>query len=158
MQFLSYCNFLLDDKKDEKNKFFKYFWRILVRFEEKILQICKNRWLLVTWTPYFILHTSLFHHSLQRKAYRNSYLITRTFITLNFILIITLSPFRFSAIKSQLQLFPFLHTIYKILISFLACCCHDIHSTDSILKSTHSPYFQNKKTDGSLWERKTFIF
>ena len=33
----------------EKNQFFKYFWRILPKCEEKILEIHKQRWFLITW-------------------------------------------------------------------------------------------------------------
>ena len=32
-----------------KNQFFKCFWRILLKFEEKILEIHKQSWLLITW-------------------------------------------------------------------------------------------------------------
>ena len=32
-----------------KNQFFKYFLRILIKFEEKVLEIDKHCWLLITW-------------------------------------------------------------------------------------------------------------
>ena len=31
-----------DDSNEENNKFFKYFWRILLKFEDKALHICKS--------------------------------------------------------------------------------------------------------------------
>ena len=38
-----------DDKKDWKNQFFKYFWRIELKFDEKSLEIHKHKWRSITW-------------------------------------------------------------------------------------------------------------
>ena len=53
--YLSYI-FLLDasifttgEEKEGKNQFFNYFWRILLKLEEKNLEIYKLSWLSITW-------------------------------------------------------------------------------------------------------------
>lgn len=57
MTYLNYI-FLVDvsiftitgDNKEKKNQFFKYFWRILIKFEKKVLKIHKHSWLSLTLT------------------------------------------------------------------------------------------------------------
>ena len=42
--------FIITDKeKKEKNQFIKCFWRVLVIFEDKIVEIHKHSWLSITW-------------------------------------------------------------------------------------------------------------
>ena len=105
---------------------------IFVGFEldlsRKFCKFINKSWLLITWIlkksnsiqtlVEDIPEVKLSHCSLLNKTYRNSYSITKTFC---FILIITLSFFKFSVIGGQLQLLPFLHTvivIYKVLFYF----------------------------------------
>ena len=39
----------IDDEKEGKNKFFNYFWGILLKFNEKVFEIHKHSWLSTTW-------------------------------------------------------------------------------------------------------------
>ena len=41
--------FTTDEEKEGKNQFFSYFWKMLLKFEEKNLEIHKLSWLLITW-------------------------------------------------------------------------------------------------------------
>ena len=97
----------------EKNQFFKYFSKILPTCDKKILEIHEQSWLWITW----ILKKSdsiqtfvedipkikLSHWSLQSKTFTfhnsNSHCLAQIWY---FILIITLSLFRFWVMKSQL--------------------------------------------------------
>ena len=97
----------------EKNQFFKYFSKILPKCDKKILEIHEQSWLWITW----ILKKSdsiqtfvedipkikLTHWSLQSKTFTfhnsNSHCLAQIWY---FILIITLSLFRFCVMKSQL--------------------------------------------------------
>ena len=97
----------------EKNQFFKYFFKILPKFDKKILEIHEQSWLWITWIlkkldsiqtlVEDIPKIKLSHWSLQSKTYTfnnsNSYCLEQI---LCFILIITLSLLRFWVIKSQL--------------------------------------------------------
>ena len=75
MTYLNYI-FLVDvsiftitgDNKEKKNQFFKYFWRILIKFEKKVLKIHKHSWqltLINSNTQKFELRTnSCWKHSI----------------------------------------------------------------------------------------------
>ena len=41
--------FNTDEEKEIKNQFFNYFWRMLLKFEDKNLEIHKLSWLSITW-------------------------------------------------------------------------------------------------------------
>ena len=94
-----------------KNQFFRYFWRILLKVKEKVLEIHKHWWLLITW----ILNKLNSIKTL--KAFQKSDHLTANFFTkftfdnsnspcqhvldiFYLILIIALSLFRFWVIKN----------------------------------------------------------
>ena len=84
---------IIDDEKEGKSKFFKYFWKILPESEEKILQFHKHSWLSITWIlkksnfiqtlAEGILEIKLSYWSLPSKTYRNWYSITSTLVVLS---------------------------------------------------------------------------
>ena len=101
------------DEKKEKNQFYKYFWKTLLKVKEKVLEIHRQRWLSITW----ILKKIELHKKTEDiseiklllvrvsipSSLQNSYLITRTLRAMKmfyFILIIALSLFRFWLIES----------------------------------------------------------
>ena len=84
----------LAKRKREKNKFFNYFWRMLLsKFEEKNLEVHKLSWLLITWIfkklnsiqtlVENIPEIKLSHWYLLSKTYKKSHSKTRTLIVLN---------------------------------------------------------------------------
>ena len=48
---LDVSSFTSDEEKEGKNKFFNYFWRMLLKFEEKKFEIHELSQLLITWIP-----------------------------------------------------------------------------------------------------------
>ena len=118
------------------------FWRILVKFEDKILQIHKHSWLSITWR----LKKS---NSIQILVEDISSL-SQTFSTAPF----EQNPYKFFLKAQNLKLFDL-----KLFLSWPA----DVMIrtiTDSILESTHSLHFQNKTISGSLCtaEQKATMF
>ena len=72
----------IDDEKEGKNKFFNYFWGILLKFNEKVFEIHKHSWLSTTWIlkkpstqtlVEDIPEIKLSHWPLQSKTYKNSH-------------------------------------------------------------------------------------
>ena len=67
--------FTTDEVKEGKNQFFNYFWRMLLKFEEKKLKIHKLNQLLITWIGVIqnlvkeIPETKLSHWYLLSKTY-----------------------------------------------------------------------------------------
>ena len=84
--------FNTNEEKEGKNQFFNYFWRMLLKFEEKNLEIHKLSWLLITWIlkklnsiqtlVENIPEIKLSHWYLLSKTYKKSHLKTWTLIVL----------------------------------------------------------------------------
>ena len=147
-------------RKREKNWFFNYFWRMLLKFEEKNLETHKLSWLLITWMlkklnsiqtlVEKIPEIKLSHWYLRSKTYIKSYSKTRTLIPLNKfvcypnnrLVLLRILSYRESSVVA-----PISSLIYKIFIFFHLA----FDNTFSILKSTHSANcqgFQNKTISG----------
>ena len=154
------------------------FWRILLEFEEQILQIHKHSWLSITWTlkqlnsiqtfvediPEVKLSLVPSEQNLQQCIFGNSNSHCLE-LFLCFILILTLSPSQiFSYWESTVA--PFISSYsHSYLESFifllLVCWYYDRNNTDLILKSIHSQDFQHKTICRNFWcavEQKAVIF
>ena len=123
--------FNTNEEKEGKNQFFNYFWRMLLKFEEKNLEIHKLSWLLITWIlkklnsiqtlVENIPEIKLSHHwYLLSKTYKKSHSKTRTFIVLNKFVCYPnnrLVSLRILSYRESTVIAPISILIYKILSS-----------------------------------------
>ena len=143
-------------RKRNKNNLFNYFWRILLKFDKKYLEIHKHRWLSIIWIfkklnsiqtiikdipKIKLIPISLV---LQSKTYKKSHSISRTLIALNKFVFyhdncffsLRILSYRESTVAAISSLARYMWNF----IFFLPVC-----NTGSIVKSTYSVDCQNLK-------------
>ena len=121
-------------RKRNQNQLFNYFWKMLLTFEGKKLEIHRHRWLSIIWIfkkvnsiltlVKDILEIKLSHWSLLSKTYKKSHSITRTPIASNKFVFYPnncLVPLRILSYRESTVAVPIsslVRCMYKILFSF----------------------------------------
>ena len=137
-----------------KNLFFKYFWRILLTFEETFLEMHKHSWLSITR---ILKKLNSLQTIIEDIPFRKPFIFpfrVKVIEAIEFSLSWTLSVFHLNSYlapfyiliywESTVTVTHFFIRIYNF-VSFLACWCYNRNNADSFLKSTHRLYFQKKK-------------
>ena len=143
----------------KENQFFKYFWRILLKYEEKVLEINKHGWLFINWIPKKS-HTP--QQPLLKTFQKSNYLIDPFWVksieihirqlelslcSTNFVFYPDdhLAPLQILSHGESAAYLPVLHELYIKFYFFLLAC-----NTDPILKSTLSLSVKTCNTKQSM--------
>ena len=112
--------FNTNEEKEGKNQFFNYFWRMLLKFEEKNLEIHKLSWLSITWILKKLKSIQTLVKDIPEIKLSHWYLLSKTYVKnhiqkpglslswtkLYVIQIIASSLFRFWVIEKSIVVAP----------------------------------------------------